>query len=638
MLKAKISILLLFLLMTCGCFSSSKTEVSKIGVDEKGNPLTMRNGKAIKMNGVFYALPRTKVKVKVPVKREDQYPGKFADFAKCFLPHKADDAIMTRSTAFSIGTPEFSERGVPDLDEVYMIRVKSGYFEDKSLTLGLTEAGVFTSVEAMSEDRSVDVALGVLDTALDIGTQIAGMNLARNLARAKLSDDSASKAKGITDDGPAKMASKGAKPEENELKPEQLECYKKMEAAYVDEKLMKVKYKKMVEAKLKNEAQKELERRVDNRVKEEVDTSLPQAQQDKLIEQIRIEESDKTRALIREDIKKSWLGEGPFPSDPALISELAGVKQALNIIKDYVRKSYDEAQDSFAQIQAKQDQLDTLIAGSALPNTQVDALKLTIEQIRAEIDTFSARYFLGWKKSDEWIGNFEFDPPNISPNVLPGKDFNPELFTFSAAGGICDLLETQANKVKPNFKVGEKCTADFKNDQIKVALQITRDTKLLAATISNAAPDDRSDRRERGFYYRVPGVALVRLMTKDAANTATEKARKPDVQIAQYGLTASLPASTGGRTTKYVMNLFETSGAMKNFTLGSDALITKSQVEELNSTVNATLEAKAKRKQAEIDAELESKDELKRLKREREILEEKNKIEAEKKKLQGTTP
>ena len=383
MLKARISILLLSLLTTCACFSSSKTEVSKIGLDKDGKPLLTRNGKPIKMNGVFYALPRTKVKVKVPVKRDDQYPGKFADFAKCFLSHKADDAIMNRSTAFSIGTPEFTERGVPDFYEVYMIRIKGGYFEDKSLTLGLTEAGVFTSVDATSEDRSVDVALGVLDTALDVGTHIAGMNLASRLARIRREtegipfDNSAFKPKANI---AYTMDLKVNKPQENELTEEQTECYKKMETTYLDDKLTKAKYKKEVENTLKNSAsQKKLDRRVKDRVEEEVDTSLPQPRQDKLKEQIRIEESDKIRAEIREDIKKRWLGETPFPTDKALIVELADVKQALNIVKEYVRDSYDEAKESVAQIQAKQDQLDALLAGTVLPNTQVDALKLTIE-------------------------------------------------------------------------------------------------------------------------------------------------------------------------------------------------------------------------------------------------------------------
>lgn len=82
----------------------------------------------------------------------------------------------------------------------------------------------------------------------------------------------------------------------------------------------------------------------------------------------------------------------------------------------------------------------------------------------------------------------------------------------------------------------------------------------------------------------------------------------------------------------------EASGAMKNFSLGSDALITKSQIQEVNSTVTSAIDAKAKRKQAEIDAELEATDELKRLERERKILEQRNKIEEEKKKLQNRTP
>ena len=657
-------LLLLCAALLSGCFKSSKTVVHKVGVDENNIPLTTVSGKPVKMDGVFYALPLTVIKVRVHAKREDKIPGEFPQFAKCFLPPSvAEKAITQRDTSFSLGTPEFEERGVPDMDEVYVINIKGGYFEDKALTLALTQSGVFASADATSEDKSVDAALAVLDTAVDLGTGIAGIRSMNRNAKRRLDTNADVEALlanpawtkdllTVRDRDTAYLKLDPSPSQLVKLTPEENTCYEKMQEQYLREKVAKAKYKKEVEDTLSSaDNQRELQKRVNERLDEEMDDSLGRDDRNKFRASVEKEERAKLREEIREAIKRRWLGKLPDNlSDSqreAALQELVGVAAELNRLKLEVKDLYGEAKKRYEEIEEKQKQVAALTQGLALPNTQADALKLALDRLNADIEALQQRYFLGVSRSDDWTGNFEYAPPTLSPDAAqkPG-DAKLKLFTFSAKGGICALHEAQGNKVKPSFKVAERCADEYKDEQKEVALYVTRaDAKgQLAKVISGGIPSGGNDGKERGFYYRVPGVALVRLFVGDAFDKdgkvldANEKARKAEVQVAQYGTTASLPAGTGGRKTKYVLGLYESSGGMKNFTLGSDALVNKAQIQEVNSTMNSALDAKAKRQQAEIDAVLESRDELKRLKRQREMLEEKNKIEAEKKKLQGSTP
>jgi hypothetical protein len=119
----------------------------------------------------------------------------------------------------------------------------------------------------------------------------------------------------------------------------------------------------------------------------------------------------------------------------------------------------------------------------------------------------------------------------------------------------------------------------------------------------------------RGFYYRIPGRAIAFLKQGPA-----ELGRAP-LSIAQFGHVVSLPASTGGRKTKYTLELFEASGGLKNFSMGSSALIQQKNIDDLAGAATTLIEAKGERKKAKAPA-----DELQQLERQRKILEEKKKI------------
>ena len=78
---------LLLAFVSTACFES-KIETLKVqGVGTGGATAT-------KMNGVFYALPRTVVKVDVPVDRVDKKPGKFVRWTPCFFPDTPPNQII----------------------------------------------------------------------------------------------------------------------------------------------------------------------------------------------------------------------------------------------------------------------------------------------------------------------------------------------------------------------------------------------------------------------------------------------------------------------------------------------------------------------------------------------------------------
>lgn len=139
---------------------------------------------------------------------------------------------------------------------------------------------------------------------------------------------------------------------------------------------------------------------------------------------------------------------------------------------------------------------------------------------------------------------------------------------------------------------------------------------------------------KRGFYYRVPGRGVASLVFDGAV---PDELARDMLSIAQFGETVSLPASTGGRRTKYSIELFEASGGLKNFIMGADALVKQANVKDLTDSAGTIVEAQTAKKEARRKANLPP-DELTELERKRKILEEKKKIQELEKALgtQGT--
>jgi len=142
---------------------------------------------------------------------------------------------------------------------------------------------------------------------------------------------------------------------------------------------------------------------------------------------------------------------------------------------------------------------------------------------------------------------------------------------------------------------------------------------------------------KRGFYYRVPGRGVASL--ESVYGATVEELGRETLSIAQFGNTVSLPSSTGGRRTKYAIDLFEASGGLKNFVMGSDALVKQQNVKDLTDSTATVFQDAGEKREERRKANLPP-DELTELERKRKILEEKKKIQDLEKALgtQGSTP
>ncbi|HZE70011.1 MAG TPA: DUF4831 family protein [Pyrinomonadaceae bacterium] len=206
------------------------------------------------------------------------------------------------------------------------------------------------------------------------------------------------------------------------------------------------------------------------------------------------------------------------------------------------------------------------------------------------------------------VGNNVWYDVELSPEMI--GPLSLDLFEFSPDNGVCKLLATdQGVKVKSKFSLMKACPKENPNCEEDEMIDFPCDPANTTSVSLNIALGRRGQNEyqfadrvkssrlaetgERGFYYRIPATSLATL--KIGKN---EKARQ-NVAIAQLGLTASLPASTGGRKTEYKIDLFEASGALKNFTLGSDTAIQKSNLDDLQTAATTAIEAQDQLKKLE---------------------------------------
>jgi hypothetical protein len=122
MLPKKTAIyLVLISIFSSACF---KSKIEATRVPSTGAPVTAK-GKPLKINGVTYALPRTVVKVDVPVKMTVDKPGELERFTPCFFSEEVSrNRIREFEKSFSIEPPTFSTRGEPDPDQHFVVKTK----------------------------------------------------------------------------------------------------------------------------------------------------------------------------------------------------------------------------------------------------------------------------------------------------------------------------------------------------------------------------------------------------------------------------------------------------------------------------------------------------------------------------------
>jgi hypothetical protein len=130
--------------------------------------------------GVFYALPRTVVRVQMKINKTTVIEAPFQKFAAIFAPEgnpvcKMPGCAEEKSKIYSIEkTATFETRGVPDPSQIYLVQFEEGGLQDQTVTMGWNEAGVPTTATASVTNRTADAVIATVKSVAGIGMRAAG--------------------------------------------------------------------------------------------------------------------------------------------------------------------------------------------------------------------------------------------------------------------------------------------------------------------------------------------------------------------------------------------------------------------------------------------------------------------------------
>jgi len=359
----------------------------------------------------------------------------------------------------------------------------------------------------------------------------------------------------------------------------------------------------------------------------------------------------------------------PLPSPPFPPGCYEQQPTGTGVSADAFANGYLQAKKRFERIEELSTQRERLVGGDSAPQgISAEALKKMLDELDATITSYQTTFFLGTKDSESWTANLEYRPgKSIVSTSYNTFQTSPVLLTFSKEDGVCETPESKLQGViiHPDF-VAARCPLTPANEQVAwLSLKrVISDDPYLGHMEAANLRDEQAG--ERGFYYRIPAKAIVTLEVGQiaAANQvilaaqslqgqnwrinvlnapapagpffwpAGREVGRETMRVAQIGVVASIPASAAGRKTQYTIDFEESTGALRNFKLASNALLEKGLVDEIGGSAKDILAAK----QARAKAKAEANDELAKKKRELELLQTDNLIDAEKKKKANSQP
>lgn len=679
--QALLMVTLIAALQPAGCFKS-KTEVTR--VPKNSARVEMKD-----LKGVFYSLPRTVVTAEVPVKRTDEKRGVLEKFTPCFYPPDiADGRVKEDGTSFAVEDPTVAFRVEPDPDEHFIVSVKGGYFENKSLLMEYAPGGILKKGEASSENQALDFTIQAAKSATSILAGIAGIPSVPALRQLKVDEGR------LTEEQKAELAN---------LRAANL-CYETI----VEEKKRVLKEAEEALKEAKTAAEKKAAEGEFCEAREALEKAAGEAQEAAQGVQERAKAKGlppliKTAEALAEEIrdKERVIGNAPPQERGKLEEELHSLRDELAWVeelsalaggdirglgltpvncedddKDKGEKKtplelisdYERAKETFESIKTLEGNRLNLLGGGAnnpgilgASGLPVDTLKTALKELDTAIEARKALFF-GTSTEKTWTGQFEYPPKKEELQ-------DAALFWFAKDKGLCPTRRAKEQGVIIPDKFLSKDCLDLPADPLQEKVQEGMDIAFL--TVKRDPTDqnfrelmqrvqDRLEekKQKRGWYYRIPAPALVTFSTgrlkRDGRYEAAQHAdllvnldealgnpgqyklrfdkskdlKSRTLSVAQLGATVSIPASGAGRTNQANVE-YDDAGALKNFKYTSDSLLQKSQLEEVEATAQTIIDAK----KASNEEKAKANDPLEKMKRELEILETQNKINEERKKL-----
>jgi hypothetical protein len=177
-MSKKLVLALAAMLLSAGC---AKVVVVPVKTGEK-----LSDGSLAKLEkeGLFYALPKTVVRVGLKIDKTTKEDAPFSKFAAIFAPDgqrvcKPQECVSTgeglpTKTEFAVQQGAvFSTFGEPDPDQVFLVEFVGRGAIDQALSMTWNEAGLLSAASSTVTNRSVDVALSGLKLVTGLGTKAA---------------------------------------------------------------------------------------------------------------------------------------------------------------------------------------------------------------------------------------------------------------------------------------------------------------------------------------------------------------------------------------------------------------------------------------------------------------------------------
>ena len=119
------------------------------------------------VGGLFYTLPRTVIKVAVPMELSFVKEGELTDFCQLFFPFEK----LSATRKLKVERPTLATSGEPDPTQVYYMRVAGRGTLDQSLTFTFNSEGAVTGLKAEVTDTRGDLLIAGAKAGLGLLTK-----------------------------------------------------------------------------------------------------------------------------------------------------------------------------------------------------------------------------------------------------------------------------------------------------------------------------------------------------------------------------------------------------------------------------------------------------------------------------------
>jgi uncharacterized coiled-coil protein SlyX len=128
------------------------------------------------MEGMYYTLPKTVVKVDQPIERVARQAGKYVVYLPLFFPKiSAVGAFVPASGAkYNVNKSAVSTYGEPDSENIYYLKLSGNGPVDRTGLFEYTEQGTVSGVASQADNVTTDIILSAIGTAVSLASKSFG--------------------------------------------------------------------------------------------------------------------------------------------------------------------------------------------------------------------------------------------------------------------------------------------------------------------------------------------------------------------------------------------------------------------------------------------------------------------------------